>query len=125
MTSCPLAVVIEPSPSLADTIQDCLGRRGFEVLIAATHLGAAQLVLERARVDFLVAAVPAPGEDLTGAYLADALSLNPGMGVIVMLSDPAETAAEAPPSAVHLIKPFSRDELDGAVDRAWMFAAHG
>jgi CheY-like chemotaxis protein len=118
----PLAVVIEPSVSLADTLLESLEQRGYEVLAAGTHSGAAQHVIERDRVDVLIAAVPAPGEDRSGAYLADALLKNPGMAVVVMLSDPTEVAEDAPESAVRLLKPFDRSQLDEALDRAAVFA---
>ncbi|UPG96569.1 hypothetical protein [Luteibacter aegosomatissinici] len=113
-----LAVVIEPSTALAQTVAEVLGQRGFETLTASTHAGGARQVEQVARVDFLAAAVPAPGEDHAGAYLEEAQKKNPGMNVVVMLSDPDEPADDAPKGAVRIIKPFSRDELMAAVDRA-------
>ncbi|QWT21329.1 hypothetical protein KPL74_04845 [Bacillus sp. NP157] len=118
----PLAVVIEPSSALADSVADCLRARDFEVLVASTHAGAAKLVIERLRVDFLVAAIPAPGEDHTGAFLAVARAQNPGMALLVMLSDPNEAIPDAPPVAIRLVKPFSRAQLADAIDRAAVFA---
>lgn len=120
----PLAVVIEQSACLAETIADCLALRGFRCVVAATHVGAAAQILEEARVDFLVAAVPAPGEDRSGAYLARARRANPGMPIVIMLSDPGEPAEDAPASAVRLCKPFDRTTMDEAVDRAAVFAVH-
>jgi len=122
-TALPLAVVIEPSADLAQTIADCLQLRGFRCVAAGTHVGAAAHILKEARVDFLVAAVPAPGEDRSGAYLAGARAANPGMAIVIMLSDPAEPAEDAPASAVRLCKPFDRTTLEEAVDRAAVFAA--
>ncbi|HEY4091664.1 MAG TPA: hypothetical protein VGN46_09130 [Luteibacter sp.] len=113
-----LAVVIEPSTALAQTVAEVLGQRGFETLTASTHAGAARQVEQITCVDFLAAAVPAPGEDHAGAYLEEAQKKNAGMKVVVMLSDPDEPADDAPKGAVRIIKPFSRDELMAAVDRA-------
>ncbi|MGN6482713.1 hypothetical protein [Luteibacter sp.] len=121
----PLAVVIEPSACLAGTIVDVLSLRGFRCLSATTHIGAAARILDEARVDFLVAAVPAPGEDRSGAYLADARAANQGMAVVILLSDPGEPADEAPASAIRLCKPFDRSMLEEALDRAAVFGAHG
>ncbi|HEY4091629.1 MAG TPA: hypothetical protein VGN46_08955 [Luteibacter sp.] len=121
----PLAVVIEPSGCLADTVADCLALRGFRCVASATHMGAAAQILEAARVDFLVAAVPAPGEDRSGAYLSDARARNPGMAIVIMLSDPAETAEDAPATAIRLCKPFDRTTLEEALDRAAVFANGG
>lgn len=122
-TALPLAVVIEPSACLAETIADCLALRGFRCIVATTHAGAAAHILEDARVDFLVAAVPAAGEDRSGAYLAAARDANPGMAIVIMLSDPGEPAEDAPPSAIRLCKPFDRATLEDAMDRAAVCAA--
>jgi len=116
------AVIIEPSPSLADTVKDSLLRRDFDVVVATTHAGAARQVLERARVDFLVAAVPAPGEDHAGAYLEEARARNPDMAVVVMLSDPAEAMDDAPPAATTIVKPFSVAQLETTLQHAWAVA---
>lgn len=114
----PIAVVIEPRPMLADTVADALRTRGYEVLVASTHSGGAKTVLADAQVDFLVAAIPAPGEDRSGAYLADVRAQNPAMKTVVMLSDPEEDASEAPIGAIKLVKPFTVDELNEALDQA-------
>jgi hypothetical protein len=122
LTSSSLAVVIEPRATVADTVADCLRMRGYDVLVATTHIGAAASVIEREQVDFLAAAVPAPGEDRSGAYLADARVKNPGMAIVIMLSDPEEPTEDAPLIAIRLTKPFSRDELDRAIDQAHLVA---
>lgn len=114
----PIAVVIEPRPMLADTVADALRTRGYEVLVASTHSGGAKAVLADAQVAFLVAAIPAPGEDRSGAYLADVRAKNPQMKTVVMLSDPEEDASEAPIGAIKLVKPFTIDELNEALDQA-------
>ncbi|MEX1826859.1 hypothetical protein [Luteibacter sp. CQ10] len=114
----PIAVVIEPRPTLADTVADALRRRGYEVLVASTHTGGAKAVLADAQVDFLVAAVPAPGEDRSGAYLAAARERHPPMKTVVMLSDPDEDAKDAPLGAIKLVKPFTLDQLEDALTRA-------
>lgn len=44
----PFAVVIEPNAELAATVTDALEARGFEVVAAATHVGAAEMVVDRA-----------------------------------------------------------------------------
>lgn len=114
----PLAVVIEPRASLASTISDALEVRGYEVMVATTHVGAAKQVIQREKVDFLAAAVPAPGEDHTGAYLSAARDRNPALAVVVMLSDPHEATTGAPGNAVYLVKPFDRQALDRAIEAA-------
>lgn len=114
----PIAVVIEPHAVLADTVADALRRRGHEVLVAATHTGGAKAVIAAAQVDFLVAAVPAPGEDRNGAFLRDARQHNPALRTVVMLSDPEEDAKGAPVGSIKLVKPFTLDELELAIDQA-------
>lgn len=113
-----LAMVIEPRPIVADAVADCLRVRGYDVLVAPTHGGAAASVIARERVDFLVAAVPAPGEDRSGAYLAEARLKNAGMAIVIMLSDPQEPTEDAPLTAIRLIKPFDRAELERALAQA-------
>lgn len=116
------AVVIEPRPTVADTVADCLRRDGYEVMVTSTHVGAAASVITHERVDFLVAAVPAPGEDRSGAYLAEARAKNPGMGIVIMLSDPEEPTEDAPLTAIRLVKPFDRAELERAIKQAQITA---
>jgi len=112
-----LAVVIEPSLPLAQAVSDVLRQRGYETLTSPTHAGAARQVEQRERVDVLVAAVPAPGEEHKGAYLEEARGKNGSMSIVIMLSDPNESLDDAPADALRLIKPFSRQELTDAIDR--------
>jgi DNA-binding response OmpR family regulator len=117
------AIVIEPHHPLAQTLAECLRQRGFAVGITGTHIGGAAMALSHGRVDFLAAAVPAPGEDLAGAYLADARVANPCMAVIIMLSDPKEDISHAPTRAVKIVKPFNLLELAAAVGLALAWVA--
>lgn len=112
------AIVVEPDPLLADTVADVLRRRGYTVDTAATHVGGAEKAREHERVDTAVAAVPAPGEDLDGAYLDEARKVNPNLCMVVMLSDPDASVAGAPAAAVQLLKPFSVSDLEWAVSVA-------
>jgi DNA-binding response OmpR family regulator len=114
----PLAAVIEPRSPLAGTLAEVLHARGFEVVVASTHAGAARLVAAQAKVDFLIAAVPAPGEDHAGAYLEEARNKNPGLAVVIMLSDPNEATDGAPATAIRLVKPFDMRQLAQAIDEA-------
>lgn len=114
----PIAVVIEPGATLADTVADALRRRGYDVFVAATHSSGAKAIVADARVDFLVAAIPAPGEDRSGAYLAEARVRNPHLKTVIMLSDPDEDATDAPLGAIKLVKPFTVEELEDTLDQA-------
>lgn len=114
----PLAVVIEPSNPLAEAVADVLRQRGYETLTLSTHAGAASRVEHIELVDFLAAAVPAPGEDHAGAYLEVARKRNSSMSVVIMLSDPNEPTDDAPGNAVRIVKPFSLHELTVAIDMA-------
>ncbi|HVI56258.1 MAG TPA: hypothetical protein VM621_14540 [Luteibacter sp.] len=114
----PLAVIIEPRSPLAGTLAEALHGRGFEVVVASTHAGAARLVASQDKVDFLIAAVPAPGEDRAGAYLEDAREKNPNLAMVIMLSDPNEPTDGAPTTAIRLIKPFDLQQLAHAIDEA-------
>jgi DNA-binding response OmpR family regulator len=112
------AIVIEPHHPLAQTVADCLRTRGYKVAIAGTHAGGAALATSHGKVDFLAAAVPAPGESHDGAYLAEARETNPALAALVMLSDPNENVDDAPPNAAKIVKPFAVADLREAIDRA-------
>lgn len=99
---------------LAETVADVLRKHGYDVAVAATHEGGAAAALGQ-RVMMAVAAVPASGESREGAYLSKAREHNPGMCVVVMLSDPMASAAGAPMQAVQLVKPFSVVELERSI----------
>ena len=99
---------------LAETVADVLRQHGYEVAVAATHEGGAAAAVGR-RVMMAVAAVPAPGEGREGAYLSIAREHNPGLCMVVMLSDPIASAAGAPVQAVKLVKPFSVFELERSI----------
>lgn len=114
----PIAMIIEPRAMLADTVADALRVRGYDVFVAATHSGGARAVLANAQVDLLVAAIPAAGEDRSGSYLADARARNPALKTVVMLSDPEEDATDAPVGAIRLLKPFTVEQLEEALDKA-------
>ncbi|MGY3231149.1 DNA-binding response OmpR family regulator [Luteibacter sp. HA06] len=113
----PLAVVIEPVVPLATMVASALAQRGYEVVTSATHAGAASLVAARDRVDFLVAAVPAPEEDQQDTYLRGARQNNTALAMVVTLPATGERD-NVPPRAVTLCKPFDLAQLSRAVEDA-------
>lgn len=112
------AVVIESHHSLAEGIAECLRQRGYMVGVAGTHASGAAWAASRTQVDFLVASVPATGESPEGAFLAEARTGNPPIGMVVVRSDNDDDMATVPRHAVTLRKPFSFLELENAIDRA-------
>jgi DNA-binding response OmpR family regulator len=52
-----IAIVIEPKPMLADLVAEALQRMGYEVAIAATHIGGAAEAAAYGRVDLGVVAI--------------------------------------------------------------------
>src|ERR1700754_1028717 len=114
-----VASVIEPDPLLADTLHDRLSSWGYRVARFATHRAAADAVTLIDCVDVLAATVPASDEDRPGAYLEIAASKQEqGMGVILMLSDPAADREGVPAQAVEILKPFTCEQLRDALRRA-------
>ncbi|HVI56302.1 MAG TPA: hypothetical protein VM621_14760 [Luteibacter sp.] len=111
------AVVIESHHVLAEGVADCLRHRGYIVGIAGTHAGAAAWAASRDQVHFLVASVPAAGENPEGVYLAEARACNPALAVLVMTSDSDADTGDVPRGAVPIRKPFSLLELADAIDR--------
>jgi DNA-binding response OmpR family regulator len=116
----PIAIIIEPLADLAEALGDVLTEHGFHVLTAATHIGAAALA--DGHCPLLIACVPAPGDRLDLAYLAECRQACGDIATVLLLSDPAEACEGAPLSAVPLVKPFERAELLLAVDAALLDA---
>jgi DNA-binding response OmpR family regulator len=110
-----IAVVIEFRKDLADTVCDLLTSYGYLSIAAPTHAEAAQRAVDHHKVTLLAASVPAPDENRAGIYLAEASRKNPGMAVVLMLSDPLEAAEDAPQQSIRIVKPFSREELIVAI----------
>ncbi|MEO7067752.1 MAG: hypothetical protein ABI114_12635 [Rhodanobacter sp.] len=106
-----IAVVIEPRKDLADTVCDFLTTYGYRAISAPTHAEAAKRAIEHHQVTLLAASVPAPDESRTGIYLEEAARKNPGMAVVLMLSDPLEVEDDAPQQSIRIVKPFDREEL--------------
>lgn len=119
----PLAVVIEPVTDLAETIRDALAEVGFEVVLVATHIGAARASDGRCP-QLLVACVPAHAADTEGAYLDECREMLGVLPTVLMLSDTEPGIQDgAPVDALRIMKPFARAELLLAVDGVLAIAA--
>lgn len=112
------AVVIESHHLLAEGVAECLRQRGYVVGIAGTHAAGAAWAASRTPVHFLVASVPATGESTDGAYLAEARTSHPAIGIVVVTSDNDEGTADLPRHAITIRKPFSFLELADAINQA-------
>ncbi|WEN14284.1 hypothetical protein PY254_13695 [Rhodanobacter sp. AS-Z3] len=110
-----VAIVIEARKDLADTVCDFLSTYGYRAIAAPTHAEAAKRAVDHHEVALLAASVPAPDETRAGVYLEDAARKNPGMAVVLMLSDPLEVADDAPPQSIRIVKPFDREALIVAI----------
>lgn len=110
-----IAVVIEPRKDLADAVCDFLTNYGYRAISAPTHAEAAKRAVEHHQVALLAASVPAPDESRAGIYLEEAARKNPGMAVVLMLSDPLEVAEDAPQQSIRIVKPFDQEELIVAI----------
>lgn len=110
-----IAVVIEPRADLANTVCDFLTNYGYQAISAPTHAEAAKRAVEHHEVTLLAASVPAPDESRAGIYLEEAARKNPGMAVVLMLSNPGEVAHDAPQQSVRIVKPFDREGLIAAI----------
>lgn len=110
-----IAVVIEPRADLASTVCDFLTTYGYRAISAPTHAEAAKRAIEHHEVALLAASVPAPDESRAGIYLEEAARKNPGMTVVLMLSDPHQVANDAPAQSIRIVKPFDRETLIAAI----------
>lgn len=108
--------VIEPDLNLADALHDVLLSWGFQVATFATHGAAAVSAMLVDRVDLLVACIPTSDGDRNGAYLESiARRQAGGLPVVLMVTDPEIVEKSAPDRSVRLLKPFTCDELRGAM----------
>ncbi|SEV93402.1 hypothetical protein SAMN04515660_1097 [Luteibacter sp. 329MFSha] len=119
----PLAVIIEPRTDLADVLLETLIEIGFDVVAAATHIGAASLSEGRCP-QLLLACVPAHADDFVGSYLSDCRDLLGSLPTVLMISDAQADMTGAPSDAIRILKPFTRGELLLAVDEALATGAH-
>lgn len=117
-----IAIVIEAG-ELVDMLCEFLESFGYKAIPAPSHAHAAERALAHQKIALLATCVPAPDESLAGIYLEEAFSRNPQLPVVLMLSDPQEQSANAPANAVKLTKPFGRQALIQAIERAEAKAA--
>jgi DNA-binding response OmpR family regulator len=111
--------VVEPNFNLAGALHDVLLSWGFRVATFATHGAAAVSAILVDRVDLLVACVPASDGDRNGAYLESiARRQAGGLPIVLMVTDREIVERSAPDRSVRLLKPFTCDELRGAMYEA-------
>ena len=117
--SSPLSILlVTPDAELRDAVARALEAEGF-VVQSAPHSGHAQLAcLSGPRVDVLVADLSM--DEMSGPSLAERLRRHRPLLQAVYLGHPG-----APPCERLLVRPFTRDELVSAVQRAAHDARQG
>lgn len=116
MRYAPLAIIIEPNLLLAEVLFDTLVLWRFTVLACLTHAAAADAGADSIRIDLLVACHPATDDDMEGAYLSVARTVQSGvLPLVIMVSDPQTLPEDAPVGAVQLVKPFTTGDLRHAI----------
>ena len=119
-----VAIVIETG-ELVHVLCETLEGFGYQTVSAPSHAHAAERAIAHEKIALLAACVPAPDESRAGIYLEEAAKRNAHLPVVLMLGDPLEQSHGAPVHAVKLMKPFGRQALIQAIERAEAIAAAG
>ncbi|MEX1827536.1 hypothetical protein [Luteibacter sp. CQ10] len=112
------ALVFDRAPMVAETVAMVLTDAGYTVEPTMTYRDAKRAFHGMSDLDLMVIHADTPGEHRGGALLQAALRDRPHTAMVVVSSRLPQDIAPFPRSAVFLEKPFSRDQLLDAVERA-------
>jgi PAS domain S-box-containing protein len=110
-TASPTILVVERDPGVSGMVRTILERRGFQVVQAEEGVQAVELYRQR-QEDIAVVLLDQDLSDLSSpATLHELLRLNPALRLLLV----SGTGASAPPGHGFLRKPYTADELVGAL----------
>jgi DNA-binding response OmpR family regulator len=114
----PRVLMLDPSGAVAESAALALEAAGYIVFKATTHGQARMLLAACEDLEILVAHCDAGDGSEVGAFLADACVQRPDMAVVALSTLVGARHVVLPDYTVRLEKPFGRDELLAAVERA-------
>lgn len=112
------ALVFDRASLVAETVAMVLTDAGYNARYTVTYRDAKRAFRDMDMLDLIVIHADTPGEHRGGALLQAALRDRPTTAMVVVSSRLPQDIAPFPRSAVFLEKPFDRNQLLAAVERA-------
>lgn len=117
-SSGPSALVFDRASMVAETVAMVLEDAGYQTRATVTYRDARQAFKEMDGLALMVVHADTPGERRGRELLNAALRERPDTAIVIVSSRLPEDLEPAPRSAVFLVKPFDREQLLDAVERA-------
>jgi DNA-binding NtrC family response regulator len=114
----PSALVFDRASMVAETVAMVLEDAGYQTRATVTYKDARRAFQEMDELVLMVVHADTPGERRGRELLNAALRDRPDTAVVIVSSRLPEDLEPAPGSAVFLVKPFDREQLLEAVERA-------
>jgi DNA-binding NtrC family response regulator len=117
-SSTPSALVFDRASMVAETVAMVLDDAGYNTRATMTYRDARRAFQELGDLVLMVVHADTPGEKRGRELLNAALRERPDTAIVIVSSRLPEDLEPAPRSAVFLVKPFDREQLLDAVERA-------
>ncbi|HVI56166.1 MAG TPA: hypothetical protein VM621_14075 [Luteibacter sp.] len=114
----PSALVFDRASMVAETVAMVLEDAGYNTRATMTYRDARRAFQEMEQLVLMVVHADTPGERRGRELLNAALRDRPDTAIVIVSSRLPEDLEPAPTSAVFLVKPFDREQLLEAVERA-------
>ena len=114
----PSALVFDRASMVAETVAMVLEDAGYNTRATTTYRDARRAFQEMNQLLLMVVHADTPGERRGRELLHAALRERPEPAIVIVSSRLPEDLEPAPHSAVFLVKPFDREQLLDAVERA-------
>jgi DNA-binding NtrC family response regulator len=114
----PSALVFDRASMVAETVAMVLDDAGYQTRATVTYREARRAFQEMNELVLMVVHADTPGERRGRELLNAALRDRPDTAIVIVSSRLPEDLEPAPRSAVFLVKPFDREQLLDAVERA-------
>jgi len=112
------ALVFDRASMVAETVAMVLEDAGYQTRATMTYRDARRAFQEMDELVLMVVHADTPGERRGRELLNAALRDRPDTAIVIVSSRLPEDLEPAPRSAVFLVKPFDREQLLDAVERA-------
>lgn len=112
------ALVFDRASLVAETVAMVLTDAGYQARFTVTYRDAKRAFNDMDDLDLMIIHADTPGEHRGGVLLQAALRDRPRTAMVVVSSRLPQDLAPFPRSAVFLEKPFDRNQLLEAVERA-------
>nr|WP_063572609.1 response regulator [Luteibacter rhizovicinus] len=114
----PSALVFDRASMVAETVAMVLEDAGYQTRATVTYREARRAFQEMSELVLMVVHADTPGERRGRELLNAALRDRPDTAIVIVSNRLPEDLEPGPRSAVFLVKPFDREQLLDAVERA-------